>query len=201
MENNNYIPFPLNTCTRPQSWAYWRGGIFNEFEKLNQVIEICEALEKKPGEIGSGAQGKELELWRVSNIAWLNPTETNAWIYTELAKVIRELNKEYFGFHLSGLEYAQYTVYDTTGSHYDWHTDDGQVSPSPQRKLSLTWQLSDPFEYEGGELQIWGKEKAPIPREKGLVTVFPSTTLHRVTPVTSGIRRSLVVWAVGPQLV
>jgi predicted 2-oxoglutarate/Fe(II)-dependent dioxygenase YbiX len=53
------------------------------------------------------------------------------------------------------------------------------------RKLSMVLQLSDPSEYEGGELQILDKANPEtVTKQKGMITVFPSYTLHQVTPVT-----------------
>jgi PKHD-type hydroxylase len=70
----------------------------------------------------------------------------------------------------------------------------------PPRKLSVVLQLSDPSEYEGGDLEIMNcSEPTQVKKEKGLVTAFPSFMLHRVTPVTKGIRRTLVVWLTGPR--
>jgi PKHD-type hydroxylase len=67
------------------------------------------------------------------------------------------------------------------------------------RKLSLVLQLSDPSEYEGGELQTMsGPNHCAVDRQKGLIAAFPSYMLHRVTPVTKGTRYSLVVWICGP---
>jgi PKHD-type hydroxylase len=61
-------------------------------------------------------------------------------------------------------------------------------------------QLSDPDEYEGGNLEILSsREPTVIEKKKGLVSVFPSYILHRVTPVTSGVRKTLVVWTTGPK--
>jgi PKHD-type hydroxylase len=69
------------------------------------------------------------------------------------------------------------------------------------RKLSCVVQLSDPSDYEGGELQMnSGAQIISVPREKGLVTFFSSFVLHRVTPVTKGVRKSLVAWISGPNL-
>ena len=60
-------------------------------------------------------------------------------------------------------------------------------------------QLSDPSEYEGGELKLYnGHEPITIKREKGLIVFFPSYTLHEVTPVTKGERYTLVGWVHGP---
>jgi PKHD-type hydroxylase len=67
------------------------------------------------------------------------------------------------------------------------------------RKVSITVQLSDPSEYEGGDLDIWqgGKEYITAPRGKGTVVIFPSYMMHRVSPVTVGTRRSFVLWLGG----
>jgi PKHD-type hydroxylase len=64
----------------------------------------------------------------------------------------------------------------------------------------MVLQLSDPSEYDGGDLELF---IAPNPtvatRKKGLIYIFPSWVLHRVTPVTRGIRKSLVIWITGPK--
>jgi PKHD-type hydroxylase len=70
------------------------------------------------------------------------------------------------------------------------------------RKLSLTLLLNDDF--EGGEFQVNdGKEEMAItvPMNKGRVVLFPSFMIHRVKPVTKGVRKSLVVWVLGPKFV
>lgn len=69
------------------------------------------------------------------------------------------------------------------------------------RKLSVVLQLSNPNEYEGGELQMnTGGSIINVPKEKGLICFFPSFVLHRVTPLSSGLRRSLVTWLCGVNL-
>ena len=70
------------------------------------------------------------------------------------------------------------------------------------RKVSLTVQLSDPSEYEGGDLEIskGGLSEDSgykMHRGKGTVVIFPSYMMHRVTPVTRGTRRSFVLWVGG----
>ena len=70
------------------------------------------------------------------------------------------------------------------------------------RKISIVVQLSDPLEYEGGELQISdGGTNRVCEKTKGTIIIFPSYLLHRVTPVTKGTRRSLVLWVTGPPFV
>jgi len=70
------------------------------------------------------------------------------------------------------------------------------------RKLSLVLQLSDPKDYEGGELILHlSEEPTVVPKKQGYVTIFPSFVLHEVTPVTSGTRHSLVSWISGKPFV
>jgi PKHD-type hydroxylase len=89
------------------------------------------------------------------------------------------------------LQVATYSV----GEHYDWHIDLGPGKNS-SRKLSLSLQLSDSSEYEGGELEFMNvKEKTS--REIGTLITFPAFLTHRVTPVTKGTRKSLVAWISG----
>ena len=67
------------------------------------------------------------------------------------------------------------------------------------RKLSITVQLSDATEYEGGELQFMVNQNIiTAPKEKGTAIIFPSFCLHRVTPVIKGSRKSIVGWIAGP---
>jgi len=57
--------------------------------------------------------------------------------------------------------------------------------------------LNDDF--EGGKLYLKnGPEKIYPPQSAGTVLAFPSFILHGVEPVTSGVRRSIVTWLVGP---
>jgi PKHD-type hydroxylase len=61
--------------------------------------------------------------------------------------------------------------------------------------------LSDNYEYEGGEFQIINAEQSEastVEQKKGRLIVFPSWMVHKVKPVTRGVRKSIVVWVVGP---
>ena len=69
------------------------------------------------------------------------------------------------------------------------------------RKLSFSIQLSDPEDYEGGELEfnVNNEERFFAPNKKGTVIIFDSRIQHRVLEVKSGVRKSLVGWVVGPR--
>ena len=128
---------------------------------------------------------------RNCTVAWLEP---EGWLAEKLEEVIGHINAEFFRFDLGGFaEPFQYTVY-REGGYYGWHMDGGENS----RKLSLTIQLSEPEDYEGGDFLIHtGPEMVSMGRELGRVIAFPAWALHSVTPVSKGVRRSLVVWISG----
>jgi predicted 2-oxoglutarate/Fe(II)-dependent dioxygenase YbiX/glycosyltransferase involved in cell wall biosynthesis len=143
-----------------------------------------------------GTQG-EVNSSRRAKIYWIPKTDKISLI---LLNAILEENALRYGFNLSGTaENIQYTVYTSEEEgHYDWHID---AMKSHKRKLSAVLQLSDPSEYEGGELQIQNGEIYTVNKSKGTCVVFPSWMTHRVTQVTKGIRRTLVIWLEGPPFV
>lgn len=107
---------------------------------------------------------------------------------------IKKMNE--LQFELSGMEPLQVVKYEV-GDHYGWHTDWSPVN-NKKRKLSITIQLSDASDYEGGEVEILdGPESRVVDKAIGTATVFPSWAVHRVRPITSGVRWALVAWATG----
>lgn len=135
---------------------------------------------------------------RRSTVKWISSSENTRWIFKKLAHIVSDLNANVFRFDLTGFgEPLQLTNYDEANQGlYKWHQDFGNQNVS--RKLSLVLQLSDPSEYEGGELQLLAKEEPiVVTKKRGLITVFPAWTLHQVTPVIRGSRQSLVAWVSG----
>ncbi len=132
---------------------------------------------------------------------------------------LREANKIQFNYKLEYFQPVQFARY-RNGGHYDWHQDaSGQNPHGESRKLSMTFCLTDPKDYEGGELQFYGGDRpmedmelpdgTKIPaeqiqqdiRDQGSVIVFDSRDFHRVTPCTKGTRYSIVCWTVGPNFI
>jgi len=136
--------------------------------------------------------------FRKSNIKWLPFESKWEWVIDKIMSQVTEANNAIWNFELKSIiDNIQYTEYEGNGGHYDWHLDIGPGSIS-HRKISITIQLSDPEEYVGGDLQIMtGSEYTTVPRGKGTVVIFPSFLLHRVVPLTSGNRKSLVLWVGG----
>ena len=140
---------------------------------------------------------------RKSQHCWIPSTH---WIGGFLWHYVMKANKENFLYDISNieLEMIQYTQYKE-GDFYDWHTDqdisDIQEPDQLVRKLSFTLQLTNDDEYTGGNLEFAdfdnSKDRFTVPKSRGTVIVFDSRTPHRVCPIESGIRKSLVGWVVG----
>lgn len=89
---------------------------------------------------------------------------------------------------------------DSPAGHYHWHQDFGG-GPYARRKISIVSLLSEPKDFEGGELLMFadkGEDRASL-NERGDMVLFPSWTPHCVTPVNKGRRYSLVAWVSGPR--
>lgn len=171
----------------------WFKDAFTPAE-LDAIVKIGQSIEIDRASTFGGNDPKV----RDSYVNFLFPNEVTSWVFQRLAGVINEINARFFGFDLYTMEQGlQFTRYQAPGEHYEWHIDRGMNSGT--RKLSLSLQLTDPDEYEGGDLELWfGGEPVKASRERGMMTLFPSYVMHRVAPVTKGVRYSLVCWVSGP---
>lgn len=176
--------------------AVWK-NVFSP-EELDAVEAMGDALMPMRAELGDRKDiPKDL---RVTRVAWMRRNAENEWLYARLEEVVLQLNQQFYGFDLYGLiESFQYTIYDDKeGGHYNWHID----LPGPEvafRKISLSLQLTDPTRYKGCDLELQAGDGFCIAeRARGTLIAFPSFVLHRVSPIESGVRKSLVIWAAGP---
>lgn len=182
---------PVETC------AWWEGAFTDQ--ELDWLQEKAIRAEQQ-AKLGGNAQGDDLNRIRRSKVSWLNKEQETAWVFERLADVVSSLNAQFFRLDLTGFgEALQLTNYDQSEhGMYGWHQDYGGRN-SPSRKLSIVLQLTDPAQYEGGNLQIMtNADPQTIRKQRGLIVAFPSYTLHQVTPVTQGSRQSLVAWISGP---
>ena len=174
-----------------------------------EQLALTGATKKKKPEELTQKELLNLKEKRDSNVAWLNDT----WIYQEILGFVRSANENAgWNFEWDWAEACQFTKY-RLNQYYDWHCDswekpydesNGSNFTGKIRKLSVTVNLTDGNDYEGGELEFdltTPENKRIIAADdckaKGTVIVFPSHMWHRVKPVTKGTRYSLVVWCVG----
>jgi PKHD-type hydroxylase len=136
---------------------------------------------------------------RRSKIGWISPSIETEFVFRRIQKTVQELNDKFFKFDISTMEDLQFSQYDESyQGGYGSHSDDSRDIDT--RKLSVTVQLTEPDQYEGGQLNLYRYNlKTPVvpPAEKGTLIVFPSYVIHEVTPVTKGTRHSLVTWIHG----
>ena len=188
---NNLFEKPYND---PQQY-YWFENGFSESQLSKIEADVQEIKPQFANTFGNVTDGI-----RSSTVRWIPQDENWEWLYNTLREYIEEANKQLWGFDLVSMpEQIQYTEYhaDQKG-HYGWHQDIGPGEGS-QRKVSVTVQLSESDEYEGGELQfMYGSNSyVSAPRGAGVVVVFPSYMMHQVTEVTKGTRKSFVLWVGG----
>jgi len=166
------------------------GPIFTE-KLCKEIIDLSSTLKKEQGKIKEAGDYDQKR--RDSTISWI-PFNKMQPMYDDLIYLIQKINRNHFGFsNIQITEKAQVSEY-SKGQFYHWHTDnsiDMDTEP-PVRKLSMTLLLNDPSEFEGGNLEIAGKNLSPM--KQGHAAIFASFLQHRVTPVTKGVRKSLVVW-------
>ena len=163
---------------------------------------------------------------RDSKNAWI---WSSHWVTGFLWHYVQMANRKNFFYDISHIdnESLQYTKY-SKGQFYNWHNDAGlsqfhssnvtigasesttneeyhkdKLSENYElvRKLSFSLQLSDPDDYEGGNVQLLDESNRSYiaPRNRGAIILFDSRTQHRVLKVTKGVRRSIVGWVVGPR--
>ena len=199
MPNNS-----LNSIIQKKTYSSQMDGIrvgqwltFKPFtqEEILKIKEYKKEISFKDGTITSNREVDNS--YRKTNVGWLYPTQENRWVYDKISNCIVSANNRLWKFDIFGINEAfQYAIYNQ-GHHYDWHLDTGVGDMT--RKISASLQLSSPTDYNGGEMLIKSNREAIIsPKELGTLIVFPSFLLHKVKPIISGQRESLVIWISGP---
>ena len=163
----------------------------------DNIINLGEQKKLEEAKIKDGNQVN-----RQSKVSWISEKQV------EISKAINKVNRESnWNFEISDYEPLQYTIYGEK-DHYDWHID-SHAKPYDNglvRKLSFTICLSD--DYTGGDFEICKPNPNPekhlykkFELKKGTMILFPSFVWHKVNPVLSGVRKTLVGWVVGTPFV
>lgn len=164
-------------------------NIIDDFLSVDECLSILDKcktdLTLKPATI----MGDVLSDKRKSSVAFVNNIED---IDLRLKFILKDLIK-LKGFDVTGIGSYQFTEYKV-GEYYDWHTDSSDTHEMYKNRFcSIVIQLND--DYEGGHLEVKNdSDTIQLERGSGKLCVFYSNMLHRVTPVTNGVRYSLVNW-------
>lgn len=198
--NENISPSWSFNLDQVEEWAYC-DNVFTQ-EECEKIVEEGKKRNLKSATLLSKENNSfSDESTRKSNVSWIVPSIEVAWIYQKVSGVVMNLNDRYFGFDLFGINEAfQFTEYTSDNGHYSKHVD--RKYGYLVRKLSVSVQLTDPLTYSGGELLLYfDKNPTRTKIEQGSLIIFPSYTMHEVTPVTKGTRYSLVAWVTGKKFI
>lgn len=187
----------MNDCP---PYAYWDDFLTREELDILQLKAQQSTIDASIG----GVKGYNIDTgYRRTKVTWLPFNQETGWVFERIGDVVGKLNTRFYRFDIDGfgeqIQLSNYTS-DDSGT-YNWHIDSGDMGERV-RKMSVVVQLSEPGEYEGGDLQILHTSDKPLTVEKkrGRLVMFPSYTIHKVTPVTAGHRQSLVAWLFGNPL-
>lgn len=184
-----------HTATEPLN--YWFFADVLSKDACQKIIDGVEKVNATKAEIGSGPFGEvNLQIRDVNR----TPLDVYKGIGATLAGMGMCANQQAWGFNITHTNQCEFLRYDKDG-HYVSHVDNfatRALLKSPEnRKLTVLAFLNDDF--EGGQLYLQNHaNKIYPPQKQGTVLVFPSFLMHGVEPVTSGVRRSIVTWLVGP---
>ena len=177
----------------------------NEFDHNNiKQYRSCEIHHPKRGSYNiHHPKTSNFGLFNIFNRMWgKSEIDSESILHKIGKKMFKSINEKYYRYDLSDVFEFQLIKY-YVGGNYDWHCDYG-IAPRTDiiRKLSMTMQLSDPYDYEGGELKLanYANVIETMAKSLGTTLVFDSRVAHKVRPVISGERIALVGWASGPPL-
>lgn len=167
-------------------------------QEMDGIVQNALKLEGNRVRVGHDLQVRPEE--NIATSRHILPSQDTNWIYQRITSTVATLNAQCYQFDVKAMDEPLYFItYDgKEKGHYNWHHDGTNAGMAP-RKLSITFQLSDPSDYEGGELEL-NRTGTPTtaPKDRGTFIMFPSFILHRVAPVTKGVRHAIVAWVNGP---
>lgn len=161
-------------------------------KKINNDYEYIEPR------VFDGDKLIKVEEVRKANLVYLeNKFQYEKEIKSKIKELFKFINNEYYKFDLdlNIKECLQFLEYNE-GCHYDWHHDFGKGDIS-RRKLTCVVQLTDPSEYEGGELEFFNIPFQEATKKQGSAIIFPAFVYHKVNKIKSGQRHSIASWIQG----
>lgn len=165
-------------------------------ELCNKAIEEFKLVPAKSASMGEdGAFNNNSH--RNTNVSFI---PSGHWLAADMRSFGAHANKECdWGYEINGNENIQFAEY-AVGQHYKWHIDTFPLGFQKfDRKVTVIILMSDPTDYEGGDLFIRLYQDYKPELKKGSVIAFPSILEHQVTPVTFGTRYSATMWLNGPR--
>ena len=168
-------------------------------EECDRIIKLSDELYEVKGTTGTGeSEGTYNKEVRSVDVFDVPLDERTKWIFDKIAYAAAKANKEYYKYDLIGITHSLQLLHYTEGGHYDWHIDAGNGTAAT-RKLTVIVPLSKKTDFTGGGLVAQDNgTTTDVIMERGSISTFPSFMPHKVEPVESGNRWSLVSWIHGP---
>ena len=164
-------------------------------DQVKEFREVLNNAQWVDGKVTAGHQSA-----KVKNNTQLPENSSEAKLLGEKILIALERNSTFISAALPLKVFPPLFNSYSGGQNFGTHIDNAirQVPGTPFRirtDLSATLFLSDPLEYEGGELVVedtYGTHKVKLPA--GHMILYPSSSLHYVTPVTKGARVASFFW-------
>lgn len=172
-------------------------------KELKLIEKLSKTLSYEPAQVGGGLDGRIEKQKRNGKIGWISYNMDTKWLFDKIFGVAYQ---NIWGLDVTGIHDAlQYTIYPAENEEQYYHSHRDGGPGTWWRKVSMTIQLSEPDEFEGGGLQIEdqggdGKWLDAPHEDRGDMIMFPSFMRHQALPVTKGTRKCLVIWISGPPL-
>ena len=185
-------------------WCYFKQR-WNP-DLCQDVLRRARSMPSQDAVIGNtvGSMGVNLD-YRRSRVTFVNADDFQFQdVFEDLWKMAIAANRDFFNVHITKLDFIQIAEYNADNQgEYKQHHDVFWINNSEwHRKISCVIQLTDPDEYEGGDLQLLDVSQTPLAsdiRMQGSALFFPSFMMHRANPVTRGVRYSIAAWFEGPK--
>ena len=181
-----------------RNFAYWYiNDVFNK-EELTTLESIANSINApelydRPADHVTKTANVKLLPWR--------PVKSLVSRAFDAAKHVNSTEIGYDLYDFTDNNTVNYNIYDSAvKAEYDWHTDATGDSAPTDLKLTVVINVST-SRYTGGKFELFRHKILDTPEFDipGTMIVFPGFINHRVTPVTSGIRKSLSFWIHGPK--
>jgi PKHD-type hydroxylase len=183
-------------------WCYFKSHFSKDV--CNEILRLSKEIPQQQGTVGSSSGVISINEHRKSKVKFIQSTNLDYdAVFSEIWKLAIKANDEWFRFNISKLDYMQLAEYNfMESSEYKSHQDVFWLNNDSiyHRKLTCVVQLTNPTEYEGGDLELYNVSEHPNRneiRQQGTVIFFPSFVYHAALPITSGIRNSLACWFEG----
>lgn len=173
-------------------------GVLSPAE-CSKLLAYCDSAEFAPASMTVNGRSVVDPTLRKSRISFLPPDFPEV---MKLHAAMRAANSSIFHIDITEYYRGELLLYAAElDENFNWHADDPLwLNRTPYRKLTGVCQLTDPSLYVGGALQLKdldGRIVTPT-RAAGSLVMFPSFYQHQVTKVTSGVRKTLVTFGLGP---